>query len=167
MRRLLAALVLGLTCLAVSHGEVTSHRTAFEPPQVQPLNLEHETSFVVFPADTNANPPMAFGGKLFSEMDRCAAIACRRLLYASSNAKDAVTANVEVKYHKPAQVKDLLFVHAVITRVGKTSIYVHVEILKEVNGSPFRALIASADFTFVSFDVEKKIAIEHGVVIEK
>ena len=122
------------------------------------------TSFVAFPADCNANPPMVFGGKLFSEMDRCAGIEARRFLYKSQMAKDAATVGVtDLVFHKAARVKDLLTVRAVVTKAGTRSITMYVTITREVKGSDYPELIVSGVFTYVAFDLKTEKAIPHGL----
>lgn len=133
------------------------------PPK---LNLKHETSFVVFPQDCNANFPMLFGGKILAEMDRCAGVTTRRLLYASK-VKDAVTIGItDVKFHKSGQVKDLLFVRGKIIELGKKSIKIHVTVNRELADEKLE-LIAEGTFTFVSYDVTAKRAVEHGLSLGK
>lgn len=129
--------------------------------------LENTTSFVVFPQDCNANPPMAFGGKLLSEMDRCAGITVRRFLYGSpTGAKDAVTVAVEsVQFKKAAVVKDLLFVTGKVTGAGRKSVTVAVKIEKETAGG--RELIVDGVYIFVAYDLESSKAIEHGLELKK
>lgn len=88
-----------LICLST-----TAHfscRAATPPP---PPSVKHETSFVCFPVDTNSNPPMVFGRKLLSEMDRCAAVTVRRFLYNSSVDSAVTVAINNVKFYKPAKV---------------------------------------------------------------
>lgn len=129
----------------------------------KPLNLVFSSAFVVFPQDCNANPPMVFGGKLLSEMDRCAGVAARRLLYASpTGAKDAVTVGINnVVFHKSAEIKDLVFVTGTIVRTGGKSIT--IKVIAEKETSEKRELLLSADFTFCAFDLNAKKAIEHGI----
>lgn len=130
------------------------------------LQTRYSTSFVVFAADANANPPMCFGGKLLSEMDRCAGITARRLLY-SSLIKDAVTVAInDVKFHKAAQVKDLLIVSAVVEKASGKSIVMHVKIEREI-GPGASELIVEGKFVFVSFDVANKVAMAHGIEYQK
>lgn len=131
----------------------------------EPLNVSHTTSFVAFPQDCNANPPMVFGGKLLSEMDRCAGITTRRLLYNSpTGAKDAVTIAINnVKFHKSAQVKDLLFVTGKVLKVGEKSITIKVTIEKELLKE--RELVIEGEFIFCAYDLETKKAIPHGIII--
>lgn len=133
-------------------------------PPVAKLNITHETSFVVFPQDCNANPPMLFGGKILAEMDRCAGITARRLLYASS-IKDAVTVGItDVRFVKSGEVKDLVFVTGTVTKLGSKSITIYVKVEREKGQN--RELLADGMFTFVSYDVVNKMAVEHGLSLK-
>ncbi len=129
-------------------------------------NTTHSTSFVAFPQDCNANPPMIFGGKLLSEMDRCAGITTRRFLYSSpTGAKDAVTIAINnVKFHKGVEVKDLIFVTGNVIKVGEKSITIKVIVEKEVNNN--RELMVEGEFVFCAFDLTQKKAIAHGIKLE-
>ncbi len=124
--------------------------------------LVHQTSFVVFPQDCNANN-MLFGGKTLAEMDRTAAVTTRRLLYSSPvGARDAVTVAIDgVRFHKAAQVKDLVYVTGTVTEVGKKSVTVKVAVERET--ATAKELLAEGEFTFVAYDAETRKAIEHGV----
>jgi acyl-CoA hydrolase len=96
---------------------------------------EAVSHFVVFGGDTNSNPPMLFGGKTYSEMDRCAAIAVRRILYSSpTGAKDYVTKTVTLEYLKPGKVGDSLRVYAKVVEAGEKSLTVDVVVEREVGG---------------------------------
>jgi len=138
-----------------------------KPEVKEKLNTVHTTSFVVFPQDCNANPPMLFGGKILSEMDRCAAITVRRLLYSSPvGAKDAVTIGINnVKFHKAGEVKDLIFVTGKIVKTGNTSIMVEVTVERELPDK--REVLVTGEFVFVSFDLATKKAIPHGIKYEE
>lgn len=129
------------------------------------LNLSHSTSFVVFPQDCNANPPMLFGGKILAEMDRCAGVTTRRLLY-SSAVRDAVTVAInDVTFRKSGEVKDLIFVTGNVVELGKKYIKIHVTVEREIFGGN-RELLADGHFVFVSYDVVAKKAVEHGLVLK-
>lgn len=136
---------------------------ATDVPEPQ-LNLTHTTSFVCYAADANHNTPMIFGGKLLSEMDRCAGITARRLLYASPNrVRDAVTVGItDVRFVKGAKVKDLLFVTGEVKKIGEKSITVHVKVEKETVLLG-KTLIVEGTFVFVAYDLEKEVAVEHGI----
>lgn len=126
---------------------------------------QHTTSFVVFPADCNANPPMLFGGKILAEMDRCAAITVRKFLYAS-RVRDYVTVGIaDVKFHASGAVKDLINVTGEVSKVGAKSIQVYVRVEKEEikDGKISLSLLTDGYFTFVAYDVTQKKAVEHGL----
>lgn len=127
------------------------------------VSTTHETSFVVFPQDCNANPPMLFGGKILAEMDRCAGITTRRFLYSSPHGvRDAVTVGItDVAFISPGKVKDLIFVRGTIVDVGDKSIKVKVEVEREALGK--RELISRGTFIFVAYDAEKQQSVRHGL----
>lgn len=131
------------------------------------INREFSTSFVAFPQDCNANPPMLFGGKLLAEMDRCAGIATRRFLYSSpAGAKDAVTVGIDkVRFHKAAKVKDLLVVTGRVANAGKKSVTIFIIVERETRDG--REVIADGEYTFVAYDLAEQKAIEHGISLAK
>jgi len=134
-------------------------------PFLDKLITESTTSFVVFGGDTNSNPPMAFGGKLFSEMDRTCAICMRRLLY-SSTVKAYVTKSATIEYKRPAYVGELLVVTAKVTAMGETSVTMSVTIERENPPGtrvPGRELVTKGEFVFVAYDVEKRASVPHGL----
>lgn len=107
--------------------------------------------FTVFPEHTNSLSPLIFGGAFFSEMDKIAAIACRRLLYSSPipGVRNAVTHKADIVFNKPAYQGDLIFLEAEIMSVGTKSIVVNVQARREVpNDLP--QLMAEIDFVFIS-----------------
>ena len=135
-------------------------------PTTPKLNLHWQTSFVVFAGDANAHPPMAFGGKLLSEMDRTAGITVRRLLFASP-VRDAVTVGLaNVRFHNAARVKDLLHVRGEVTGIGVKSITVRVSVHREIMSEEFgevETLLVDGVFTFVAYDVQTQKAVPHGL----
>lgn len=142
-------------CLAASNADEVEQKKKVDPSS--------STSFVVFPLDCNANPPMLFGGKLLSEMDRLAGITARRALYNSPlGAKDAVTLAIkDMTFHKGAKVKDLLTLSSKLTSVGTKTLTIKVLVHKEGETPP--TLIADATFIFCSFDLTTSQAIPHGL----
>lgn len=121
------------------------------------------TSFVAFPADCNANPPIVFGGKLLAEMDRCAGITVRRALYKSTATQDAVTVAINnVKFVKAVKVKDLVVVNGLVTKVGEKTITVQVSLSRELKGGELEACV-DAEFVFCAFDVAAGKAVAHGL----
>ena len=114
------------------------------------MNLVYNSTFTVFPQDCNyLIPPMVFGGKVLSEMDVCAAMACRRLLY-GTECTDSVTVQVDkVTFFVGAVIGDLVFLRGEIVKLGHKSIVIHVEGERE-NHDGKRERICCGDFTFVS-----------------
>lgn len=132
----------------------------------KPLNLTHSTSFVAYPQDANHNTPMIFGGKLLSEMDRCAGITARRFLYASPVTKDAVTIAINnVKFYKGAEIKDLVFVTGTIVKSGDKSITINMKVEKELPDG--RVLLVEGEFVFVAYDLQTKSAVSHGIKLSQ
>lgn len=135
---------------------------SFVKGECKQLNLTHSTNFVVYPSDCNHMNTL-FGGKILAEMDRTCGITVRRLLY-SSKCDLAVTAGIEsVKFLKPAHVGDLVFTKTKVVKLGKKSITVQVEVVKEQKDGEVK--LAEGIFTFVSYDVVKKEAVEHGLTL--
>lgn len=133
---------------------------------VKAVNTEHSTSFVVQPKDANHNYPMLFGGVSLAEMDRCAGITTRRLLYHSpTGAKDAVTVAIkDVKFLKGGEVKDLIFITGKVIKLGEKSVTIKMVVERETKEG--RVTLIEAEYVFVSYDLEKKEAIPHGLILE-
>lgn len=131
-------------------------------PAAPSLNLTHSTSFVVYPADTQHHGTL-FGGKILAEMDRCAGIVTRRLLWASpTGARDAVTVSVEsVTFRKAGEVKDLIHVRGTVIGLGTKSIRIKVEVVRETETGC--ELLADGVFVYVAYDRTAKKAVEHGL----
>lgn len=134
------------------------------PQEEIPLQTTHSTSFVIYPTDTQHYGTL-FGGKILAEMDRCAGITVRRLLYASP-VKDAVTvALTNVTFKQPGNIKDLVFVSGKVVNLGEKSIDVQITVEKEIGYK--REIIAEGLFVFVSYDVENKQSKPHGLKLQK
>ena len=98
----------------------------------------------VMPKDTNALG-ILFGGKLFSLMDICAAIAVKK-----HTGRSAVTAGAEnINFLKPSYRGDILTLKANILSFGNTSVKTEVKVTREIPGNNEPTLIAEGIFTFV------------------
>lgn len=115
------------------------------------MNSVYETSFVVFPQDTNYMYPMVFGGKVMSEMDIAAAICVRRALIGASAEYAVTTRATNIEFHVGAVVGDLVFLTARIVRVGTTSINIDVEGVRELKDGS-KEKICNGSFTFVTVE---------------
>jgi len=137
-------------------------------PKVKPTFLKFETTFSVFPQDTNYHPPMVFGGKMLSEMDICAATTVRKALWDSPyGVRDAVTTQVDnLTFHHGAVIKDMITLVGTIKKIGVKSITVWVEAFREV-GKNQKELMASGQFVFVAYNVEDKVSVKHGLTLDE
>ncbi len=133
----------------------------------------HETSFFVFPQDTNYHKDMVFGGKMLSEMDLCAAAVANKALYFSKTAKDALTVAVNVQFLKGAKVKDLVYIRGTLSKLGIKSLAISVEAYKETPNynsdgellGLIRHKMAEGVYTFTAFDMANEKSVAHGLTL--
>jgi acyl-CoA hydrolase len=124
------------------------------------MNTEYETSFTVYPQHTNCHSPLIFGGAFFSEMDKAAATAVRRLLYDSDKCKSSVTHKYEGTFCKPCYLGDLIFLKAEIVSTGVKSVVVQVEAWREKEKhirADGRELVATAKFVSVTISSDESV----------
>lgn len=120
------------------------------------MDMKFSTSFTVYPADANNMFPMIFGGAFFSQLDKAAATAVKRLLYDSETCKACVTHKFEGTFHKPTYVGDLIFIEAEIISLGKKSVVVETKAYREKSPGN-RELAADAKFVFVSISHDEDV----------
>jgi acyl-CoA thioesterase YciA len=102
---------------------------------------------MMLPRDTNAHGTI-FGGILLAHLDQAGAIATR------ATCDRVVTLKMtEVVFHAPVFVGDVVSFYARVTRIGKTSITVHVDVESEGrlrDGGP--AKVTEAEIVYVNVD---------------
>ena len=91
------------------------------PPDKQPT-----TRMAARPTDTNATGDI-FGGWIMSQVDIAGSIAA----YRRAKGRVVTVAVNEFQFHKPVFVGDLISCYAEVTKVGRTSITVNVEVFAE------------------------------------
>lgn len=130
----------------------------------------YETSFVVYPQDTNAlKMDMIFGGKMLSEFDKISSIECKNVMREANLDKSlyAVTVGVDkVSFSRPAFVGDLVRMTANYEDHGKTSIKIKVKAYVENLSTGKKLPMANGTFTFcvVRRDEDgNNIPVEHGL----
>ena len=123
--------------------------------------MKYETSFTVFPDDTNYNdPPSIFGGKMLAEMDNCAAMTARRALYGTP-ATDAITVGVDkVSFMRPAFIGEIVHLSGKVIDAGKKSLTIVVECKRE---DKFGEMLPMAKGTFVFVSRSYGYPFEHGL----
>ena len=120
-------------------------------PSVRPRDLakRHLTYRVAaMPADTNATGDI-FGGWLMGQVDIGGSI----LAFEAAAGRVATRAVNEFQFLRPILVGDLVSCYAYVTKVGRTSIQVHVEVEIERPQSPGEVVrVAEATLTYVALD---------------
>ncbi len=102
---------------------------------------------IAMPADANANGDI-FGGWLMAQMDLGASVLARQ----RARGRVATVAVDGMEFHKPVRVGDVLAIHSVMEREGRTSMKIAVEawITRMPAGDHMR--VTKAMFTFVAID---------------
>lgn len=102
------------------------------------------------PADSNANGDI-FGGWIMAQVDIAGAVAGARV----ARGRIATVAVNQFIFKQPVSVGDLLSFYATVTRVGNTSVTVHVEVYAERNpAAPHIVKVTEANLTYVAIDLE-------------
>jgi acyl-CoA thioesterase YciA len=102
---------------------------------------------IPMPADTNPNGDI-FGGWLVGQMDHGAAVLARR----RARGRVVTVAVERIEFHEPVKVGDVLAIHAVMEREGRSSMQIGVEawVTRFPAGDHIR--VTHATFTFVAID---------------
>jgi acyl-CoA thioesterase YciA len=102
---------------------------------------------IAMPADTNPAGDI-FGGWLMGLMDLAgASVATRR-----ARGRVATVAAEAMSFLAPVKVGDEVSLHADITRIGRSSIGVHVEAWRRERAADDAVRVTEATFTFVALD---------------
>lgn len=89
-----------------------------------------------------------FGGWILSQMDSAAGIeAIRRV-----GGPVATVAIEAMKFHAPVNVGDWLSVYTDITKVGTTSLTIHIEVTVVSRETEEETMVTEGDFIFVALD---------------
>lgn len=100
------------------------------------------------PADSNANGDV-FGGWIMAQVDIAGAVPGARV----ARGRIATVAVNQFVFKQPVSVGDLLSFYATVTRVGRTSVTVHVEVYAERNpADPHIVKVTDAHLTYVAID---------------
>ncbi|HMZ02372.1 MAG TPA: acyl-CoA thioesterase [Burkholderiaceae bacterium] len=100
------------------------------------------------PADSNANGDI-FGGWIMAQVDIAGAVPVMRI----ARGRIATVAVNQFIFKQAVSVGDLLSFYATVTRVGNTSVTVHVEVFAERNpADPQIVKVTEANLTYVAID---------------
>ncbi|HMR71744.1 MAG TPA: acyl-CoA thioesterase, partial [Rubrivivax sp.] len=100
------------------------------------------------PADSNANGDI-FGGWVMAQVDVAGAVLPMRI----AKGRIATVAVNEFLFKQPVSVGDLLSFYARVTRIGRSSVTVHVEVWAERNPEDWHVVkVTEANLTYVAID---------------
>lgn len=129
------------------------------PPAAPPLPLSFDAAggtrelvlrVMPLPADANANGDI-FGGWIMAQVDLAGAVLPARI----ARGRIATVAVNQFLFKQPVSVGDLLSFYARVTRIGSTSVSVHVEVWAERNpADPQVVKVTEADLTYVAIDAQ-------------
>ena len=117
-----------------------------------PLQLPNDGQLVMrvmpLPADANANGDI-FGGWIMAQVDLAGAVIPARI----AKGRIATVAVNQFVFKQPVSMGDLLSFYAKVTRVGKTSVTVNVEVYAERNPAALHVVkVTEANLTYVAID---------------
>jgi len=117
-----------------------------------PQDRDPTLRIVAMPTDTNASGDI-FGGWIMSQVDIAASIAALR----RAQGRVVTVAVNSFEFHRPVFVGDLISCYAEVTRVGRTSLTVEVEVFAERNRQPDDCIkVTQATLTFVAVDEQRQ-----------
>jgi len=119
-----------------------------EPHSVLPTDKALVMRVMPMPANANGNGDI-FGGWIMAQVDLAGAVLPARI------AKGRITtvAVNEFVFKQPVSMGDLLSFYAEVTRIGNTSVTVHVEVYAERNpAAPEVVKVTQANLTYVAID---------------
>ena len=100
------------------------------------------------PADVNPNGDI-FGGWIMAQVDMAGAVLPVRI----AKGRIATVAVNQFIFKQPVSIGDLLSFYARVTRIGTTSISVHVQVYAERNPAQLQVVkVTEADLTYVAID---------------
>ncbi|MDO9073687.1 MAG: acyl-CoA thioesterase [Rubrivivax sp.] len=127
---------------------------ALPTPRMAPATLPNGAELVLrvmpMPADANANGDV-FGGWIMAQVDLAGAVLPVRI----AKGRIATVAVNQFIFKQPVSIGDLLSFYARVTRIGNTSVSVHVEVYAERNPADLQVVkVTEADLTYVAIDLK-------------
>jgi acyl-CoA hydrolase len=117
----------------------------------RPSDSAVESRYLVMPHHANQYGT-AFGGAIVAWMDITASMAAQRHC-----GKEAVTAGIDaIDFHQPVYVGEQVVLRASVNYVGRTSMEIGVQVIKENPYNGQTVLATTAHLTFVALDENKK-----------
>ena len=102
---------------------------------------------IAMPADTNPAGDI-FGGWLMSQMD----LAAGNMAARASQGRGATVAVEAMQFLHPVKVGDEVTIYASLSKVGRTSMRIHVDVWSRSRFDKDSRKVTEADFVFVALD---------------
>lgn len=126
--------------------------TTHSQPNQLPAGEQPAIRVLAMPADTNAAGDI-FGGWIMSQVD----IAGSVVAHQCARGRVVTVAVNSFVFHKPVFVGDVISCYARVSRIGRTSIAVHVEVYAERNRQQDECVkVTEATLTYVAVDEHRK-----------
>ncbi|MCO5104223.1 MAG: acyl-CoA thioesterase [Burkholderiaceae bacterium] len=127
------------------------HELPVLPPLALPSNHELVLKVIPLPADTNGNGDI-FGGWVMAQVDLAGSVLPARYI----RGRMATVAVNEFIFKQPVRVGDILSFFSHVTRIGRTSITVEVEVYAErrAGDSGEYRKVTEARVTYVAIDAD-------------
>ncbi len=134
------------------HPQSASSAATDTTPQMAPISLSDGSQLVLrvipLPGDVNANGDI-FGGWIMAQVDLAGAVLPSRI----AKGRIATVAVNQFVFKQPVSLGDLLSFYARVTRIGNTSVSVHVQVYAERNPANLQVVkVTEADLTYVAID---------------
>jgi acyl-CoA thioesterase YciA len=123
-------------------------------PRIKPPSGEPAIRVVMMPRDANANFTI-FGGVVLSYIDQAGFVECCR----QAPHRFVTIAMDKVEFHKPVFIGDIVSFYAETTRVGRSSIGVHVTVKAERcrrDRPTTHEALTEADLVYIAIDENQK-----------
>jgi len=128
--------------------DTSTARSHLMAPPALPDGAELVMRVMPLPADSNANGDI-FGGWIMAQVDLAGAVLPSRI----AKGRIATVAVNQFIFKQPVSVGDLLSFYARVTRIGTTSVTVHVEVHAERNPANLHVVkVTEANLTYVAID---------------
>jgi len=123
------------------------------PPAGEPLPQEPDGQpalrTLAMPADANPNGDI-FGGWVLSQMDVAGGVPAAE----AAQGRIATVAIEAMRFHQPVFIGDLVSCYAAITRIGTSSITVHIQTWARRHRGKEAVLVTEGTFVYVAIDEE-------------
>ena len=117
-----------------------------------PQDREPTIRVLAMPTDTNAAGDI-FGGWIMSQVDIAGSI----VAYRRARGRVVTVAVNSFEFHQPVFVGDLISCYAEVTRIGRTSLSVQVEVYAERNRQQEECIkVTQATLTYVAVGEDRK-----------